>query len=278
MRLLLISLIYLLLANHIKAQQITVLVQDETGLPIPYCSVGLFGKGIGTVTNEHGMFVFSESQIRGVQQLKVSHIAYESQKLLLTNIKASKSLFVITLKAKIIDAGTFIVRDDGFDQEKVLGSKNAEINIIRAHSEKLNYGEIMGNSFAIKKPSLLDELRFKIKLEECTGAKFRVHIIEMKKKKVTSNELLTKDLIVEVDSSGWYSTDLSQLDLVVNTNILIGLEFLGVEGCPYDLTDQKMPYAFHMANYRDSYIQPSNTEKWVRMNGLGIAFQLKVFQ
>ena len=276
--------------SQLHSQTIKGLVQDEKGKPISFCSVGLYGKGLGTVTNEHGIFEFSEKQVAGVTKLKISHVAFEDQDVSIVDMQSHTGWFIITMKEKLNDTGTYFITGDSYNDKMVLGSRRAKKGALRASDMAINRGEIMGNSFIISKPSLLDEFRFKVKLNQCEKAKFRIHIIEMKDDEVTSNELLREDLFVNIDSTGWYSADLEQFNLVVTYNVLMGLEFLGVKGCPLEFLEEKTPYAalmegyetpykIFLANYQNMYVRPNNTREWLRMTSFGgLAFQLIIYQ
>ncbi|WP_321517121.1 carboxypeptidase-like regulatory domain-containing protein [uncultured Bacteroides sp.] len=54
-------------------------LEKMTQSPIPYCSVGFEGTGIGTITNNNGKFVLRVPDSLLTDKLHVSHIGYDSQ-------------------------------------------------------------------------------------------------------------------------------------------------------------------------------------------------------
>lgn len=277
--------IYILMAGlltlgHFSAFsfQVTGIVQDASGEPIAYCNVGLYGKNTGTVTGIDGEFTLSEKHMAGVTKIKISHIAYKSRDVKLADIKASSAPYAIALEEKVLDVGEFVITGgDDFSRKRVLGSPDHMVSVahIRAYSETLNYGEIIGNRFVIDQPSILDEFRFKLHMADCQSAQFRVRVISMKKKKkVSDRDLLTEDVFVTADRSGWYTVDLSNYFVEVDSDVLVGIQFLSAEGCD---NSNATPYRIHMADYEESFVRTSNTEKWERLDDLGLAFQLKIY-
>jgi outer membrane receptor for ferrienterochelin and colicins len=95
-----ILLLQLFLFNVIVAQQATItgLILDESGLPIPYATVGLQGSGKGTMAEGDGLFRLADVPA-GNGKLLVSALGFKPQSLAVTLEAGTTNELTITLES-----------------------------------------------------------------------------------------------------------------------------------------------------------------------------------
>ena len=95
--------------DSVSYKQISGTVLEKmTQSPIPYCSVGFEGTGIGTITNNNGKFVLRVPDSLLTDKLHISHIGYESQRIPIAFMQNNPSN--IYLSARIVPLQEVIFR------------------------------------------------------------------------------------------------------------------------------------------------------------------------
>ena len=110
------------------------IVDAETQIGIPYASIGVLNKGIGTVSDEKGYFLLSWTDAKKITKedsLAFLHIGYQTLRLriadIMTEENTKKPLFSLTKEE--IELPTISIEADEFKNEKVLGRKVEKQNV-----------------------------------------------------------------------------------------------------------------------------------------------------
>jgi hypothetical protein len=97
-----VSLIaFLTISFYVVNAQVSGLVLDNVSKePIPFCSISILGKQMGTITNEHGEFNLPMKEYVATDSLVISHINYVPWKVKLAS-QDLKGRHLITLEPKV---------------------------------------------------------------------------------------------------------------------------------------------------------------------------------
>ncbi|RRB01107.1 carboxypeptidase-like regulatory domain-containing protein [Larkinella rosea] len=108
-RLFLLGFIYVLFAGYVTAQSTNYLTlsgkitNQETGEPVPFASISVVGRGIGTVSNVVGTFVLKVPDSYANDSLKVSSVGYQSFKKLVSAVTGQNQLIGLKTAAVTLD-------------------------------------------------------------------------------------------------------------------------------------------------------------------------------
>lgn len=101
-----------------KAQETFVItgkvLDAKTSQPIPFASIGIKGKPMGTATNSDGKYEFILSMKSQQDTLSVTNLGYHAFKIAVKDIKNPKSFFIL-LQPRVYDIGEVVVTDEGTD-------------------------------------------------------------------------------------------------------------------------------------------------------------------
>ena len=98
------------------------IINKKTNEPIPYSSIGIKGKTVGTVSNENGYFELPLNEINDTDSLKISAIGYQSKSYSIMQAKnfTSENIYLnesaVALNEVVIKPTKTIT--------KILGNKN----------------------------------------------------------------------------------------------------------------------------------------------------------
>ena len=204
---------------------------NENQSPVEYANVGISGKSLGTVSNSLGKFTLFLDKSFLSDTILISHLGYEDRKILVSAITAENPLTVKT-KTKNIDLEEVVVNNfDNKIKQKGVSKVNTKrgVQFSISSKENQNLGAVIGRKFKFsnRKKSLLEEIQFYIKNNDFKEVKFRISIYNTKDGK--PYEIINKKPIYKSVSDkfqGWVSVDISDLEIAVDENIVVGIEWI----------------------------------------------------
>jgi hypothetical protein len=117
LRFLLILLLLFISGWGYSQETITIkgkVLDAETSKSVPFASIGIAGKPLGTVTNSDGNFEFSFSRSFFTDSLFVSNLGYFTYKIALKDIKNRNSFFIV-LQPRVYNMTEVEITPDGTD-------------------------------------------------------------------------------------------------------------------------------------------------------------------
>ena len=201
-----------LLPTHAQLIQATVLVIDaRTSKPIPYASVGVCGKPLGTVANATGTFPLSQVVAALLDSVAISCVGYQPRKLLARQLSLNVTLRlepVATTLAEVIVHGR---------QPKVvvLGHRNASLFSSFGFYTQTDtvpharLGREMGVLLDVRHPTELQSFHVLTFGRDFQSVIFRLNLYAVKNS-TPQNTLLRHDIIFTVNGQqrGWTEVDL----------------------------------------------------------------------
>lgn len=242
-----------------------------TKKPIPYVNIGFAEKSIGTVSNEDGKFklVYDEQAVTQRDILQISALGYETIKvtprqleLLLVNTNK------IYLKSKPEFLNEVLITDER-QKEIQIGQADIFGNSLGYWKDKDALGGEIASLIRIKhKKTKLLEFKFKIAENQTDSLKIRVNIYDYHRRH-PAKKLLKSNLYKTItQKEGIVTVNLEHYNLVVDDDVVIGIELIEVYGNSIEFAVSGNEYIG--ASFRRQISQDS----WKRFPTIGMNFQV----
>jgi hypothetical protein len=235
-------------------------VSGENNSGIGFVNIGIIGKNIGTVTDEHGNFSLPLDEIYDKDSLRFSMIGYESKSFLIGPFKSDSVKNVIMMpksydlpevsviyhKPRDIRLGTEVLSDD-----------------LRSGFAYNTLGSELGVKVHSRRNVILQDLNLNVAICTYDSVTYRLNIYKMKDQSVYENILTTPIYISfnknQIDQV--LNFDLSKYSIVIEGDILIALELYK------DLGDGRL--LFHTGFFTGSTFHRKASEgKWTEASGV----------
>jgi hypothetical protein len=232
--------ISMLICLAAEAQRISGRVINEaTGEPLVYASIGVVGTGFGTTTDENGFFSIIAKDLPPDAKIRFSMIGFTAQTFSFAGLQENENL-VIKLKEEVRYLENVSIASTKFETKEI-GCKATSKKIVTGWSNVGRGGE-RGIKIKIKnKPVLLKSFHVHIARNAFDSVLFRLHIRNIRNN-VPAEELLKDNIIFTVSKkSGWVVLDLTGYNLQYDEDFAVTLEWVkswGIcanikEGCLY---------------------------------------------
>lgn len=223
---------FLLLSNTvIHCQQETtikgVIIDTISGRPVEYVNVGIFEKGIGTVSNETGEFSLQIPDITFTDSLTFSRIGYFKTTIHLNSFRDQNPIKIF-LEPKSEKLNEVIV-DANRLKMHTKGNKSTSEKVVLGISSALSLGKETGTLIKLPdKEVFLKDFNFHVVYNRPDSAKFRLNIYSYDKD--IGDNILNENVyfIIPGDTIGDFIIDLTGLGLIVKGDIFVSLEVLAV--------------------------------------------------
>ncbi|WP_367867707.1 carboxypeptidase-like regulatory domain-containing protein [Pedobacter sp. WC2423] len=205
---------------------------------VPYATIGVKGKNIGSVSDENGQFKieFKMDQFSPQKdELIISCLGFADLVLPCKNIKLNEPLIVPLVKTEITLREVTVV--PGKPKEKRYGKRSSAIMTSRAifvHGEQINdaLGREIGMIMKIDDNSSLKDFNVFVTGNQFKSVKFRLKFYD-----IGGNEPalipLSKDIIFDViEPKGWVKVDLRPYHIFLTGKEKIGVTMQWIESTP----------------------------------------------
>ncbi|MDU0369797.1 carboxypeptidase-like regulatory domain-containing protein [Hymenobacter endophyticus] len=197
--------------------------------PVPYANLGIPGKTVGTVTDEHGRYQLAYMPANLTDTVYVSSLGYRPQRVLLRELVAQPNRALTAVAVPLADVR---VQGAGFyKRRRTLGCTSTSHSIIsRLKAEHL--GAEVGMVVSLKhKPTKLLTANFNVLYYQPDTLRFRVNLYRLLPDGSPSGEkLLTRNLLVSTADratpKGPLTVDLTTDQLVIEEDFLLTLEWI----------------------------------------------------
>ncbi|MGY2134819.1 carboxypeptidase-like regulatory domain-containing protein [Hymenobacter sp. HD11105] len=258
------SLLLVLLATSIAAAQSATpgRVTTSAGEPLPYASVGVLGKPIGTVANEEGTFSLAPlATAAPYDTVVISCVGFRAQKLTMAQLGKSAE---VKLEPQAHKLGEVKVLANDWKRRRIGNNGSASLTSynfhLRTDKEPVHkLGREVGTVLRVKENSQLEDAHFYIQHNHFRDLLFRLNVRALDAKGHPSHSLLTRDVLVSVanGATGWQHIDLKPFDVQIGNHERVAVTLEWLQGTPdaqrdwYLLTIPGPMSPLHRAMYRD---------------------------
>jgi CarboxypepD_reg-like domain len=263
--------ILLLLQNSLLYSQKTLkgtIMDSQTKQGIPYASIGVLGRSIGTIADENGNFVLrlNKNSILENNRAIISSIGHESVSMQISKVKNSILLNPERkeLKDTIAKPSDFEQKSIGRIAEKGIGSLSFHNKHDKNIDDKL--GREIGAILNLKGRGYLNRINFFINNNEFEKVKFRLNIYNVKNN--YPNDLIISDeIFIELtqNQKGWITVDVSKYNLRFENKVAVALQWIESIEIDRDSKRITIPTAFPTFT-RNSFIRANSQDIWTLMN------------
>lgn len=254
--------------------QVRGIIINNEGSPIPFVSIGIIGKSIGTLSNENGLFEFSFSNNLNKDSIQIQAIGFKARTYSVNDFISEKTQ-TITLEAMPM-----------LLEEVEIASKKIKYEYLgNTHYTKNNCSGFVKNTnnwkgseaaiIAGNKPGrtvLIESFSFYVIQNKYTDSlKFRLMFYEATDKKYPRmRSFLRKPIIFNLgNKQGEFVLDLKQYNISTSKDFFISLECLMDE-----MEISKFCYAGSYST--PSFVKSSAFDRWYKIRGGGADFKVKV--
>jgi len=249
------------------------IIDAETRAPIPFASIGIKGKNIGTVANERGNFELNILLCDEDDTLKISAIGYKTKAFTVSEARQSGTKIII-LEPKTVKLDEVVIKSKKV-KRKVLGTTKystrncsafmgtngnwkGEEAAIRANNEKGKHVFIEDFNFYIIQNKYEDSLIF------------RLNLYSVNAKNLPGETFLKKPIIFKTTvKQGVVHVDLKPYNITYNDDFFISLE------CLMDKMESTK-FCFAGSSAVPSYVKTSAFMNWYKVRGGGADLNVTV--
>ncbi|TVT42923.1 carboxypeptidase-like regulatory domain-containing protein [Hymenobacter setariae] len=267
------------LAAQGPLNQPTVRVVDgQRKQPIPYASVGVAGRPLGTVADAQGGFVLARVGAADTDTVVVSCVGYQSRRLLVADLSKLPELALTPQAAALqevqVHADTWKRRNVGREGSGGFTFYNFHLQADKEPANKL--GREVGAILGMKPNSFVEEAYVYIRQRSFRHLRFRLNVRALDSQDHPAASLLTQDVQFAVADStaSWQHLDLKPYNINVGPQSRIAVTLEWLDGTPtkqqdwYSVSIPAALSATHRMVFRDKSedqwkVQPINLSLYI---------------
>lgn len=255
------------------------IIDALTGRAVPYSSLGIRNKPIGTVADSAGQFkVVAFAGAAPTDTLVVSCVGYQPYKLVVLDLSKQNEIKLMpqthALSEVMVRSSSWKRHTIGRDGTWGITYYNFHLATDKEPASKL--GREVGTILHVKPGSFVEDAHFYIGQNNFKNLKFRLNVRALDADDHPAAALLTRDVVFDVPNaaSGWQHIDLRPYDVNVgpHARVAVTLEWLdGAPNTPAEWSGLLVPAALsatHRMVFRDKSedqwkVQPVNLSLYV---------------
>lgn len=268
-----ILLFLLLCCVDVYGQRITLeghVEAEDSGAPLPYVSIGVKGKNVGTTSNEKGNFILTLPQTQDT--LTFSAIGYKEQKVAIQQL-SSKQPVLVKLQKKNVRLQEVLVRSHKLKRKKL--GVTGRLPLVWGSPENTENRDIyeFANLIRVKgKPSELVSAHFYLASTKLDSALFRINLYRVSDG-LPGERLVEKSIVERLSAkAGWVSIDLQPYALMLDEDFFLGIEYLPAEGA------DRLAISLGAKLGGRAYSRKSSLGTWDTFNGASLSGYVEVWQ
>ncbi|NNK11042.1 MAG: carboxypeptidase-like regulatory domain-containing protein [Flavobacteriaceae bacterium] len=256
-----------------------IIVDQKTNQPIPFVNIGIVDKGIGTVSNEDGVFHLElDPGLYGPEEvLQFSALGYATINKLISNLEFRYNDYPrILMEPKVELLNEVVVTNVGlYESEETIGYENGGHQFYGYWKDNIALGGQLGTEINIKKGlRRLDEFTFEVIGNTADSVLVRVNFYKKDGKRSfpgTNLNLSGKNILYTIKYPGRATINLRPFDLFVKDDFIASLELLRVYG------NKKIGLILAAANNRftDSYKKYASQDTWELLSDAAMAYEFQ---
>lgn len=189
----------------------------ESNNVLPYVTIGVAGKSVGTVSSKEGRFRLElNGQVLANDTIVFSHIGYEIQKIAVGNFSQYKGIVLLREKPTELAEVVFIPKTIKRKQKQIGRSSKGlgltHFNFYTAYEKNVDdrLSKEVGMKLKIRRSCQLKDLNFYVSGNQFSSLKFRIYFYNIKNG-LPGDIIIDDNVIVEIKNNyeGWVKVDLS---------------------------------------------------------------------
>lgn len=258
----------ILFSMHSLAQQLKIegkLVDKITKKPVIYASLNISGTQRTAITNGEGQFSFSAAANDTTQQLLISSVGYQDQAF---PIRTFKNTFqTIQLIPETVNLNEVSIKAPQLYKPKQIGRAKLAMVFFSRMFNSADPIEEQGKTFEVPDDFYIKDFGFHVlPSSKFKSVKLKLNIYSTKNH--LPDQLLNNQvIIIELNQTGWFKTDLTKYNLHLQHHQEIAVTCQLVEATPIDL----IPFSFGVSAIPSGkeviLTRHTNTRNWETSKG-----------
>ena len=218
-----ISFVFLLINCIAHSQEYEVtgkIINSKTQEKIEFVNIGISNKGVGTVSNENGLFNLKLNELVNTSDSIIfSHIGYQTKIIKVAKFSTKETTILLEPETTILKEVS--IAKTKTPKPKKIGRSSKGLGLL--HSNFYTYYEKdvddrlskeIGMQLKIKRNCEIDSLTFNITSNDFKKLKFRVNFYKIENGKPT-DIIVHQNIIFEINNKflGWFSVNLKPYDI-----------------------------------------------------------------
>nr|WP_299345824.1 carboxypeptidase-like regulatory domain-containing protein [Allomuricauda sp.] len=259
------------------------IVDSETGKPIPYVNIGIVNKGIGTVSDEEGLFhlELGPELLQSNEVILFSSLGYEPLRIPTPEVEFKYNEYpVLNLTPSIVELNEVVVTNKATELvNELVGYRDYGTVIFGYWKEDTALGGELATRIRVKKGlRRLNSLGFEILVNKMDSILLRVNLYDCDGKlgaPKTNLNTSGKNILHKIKKGDTgVKVDLSPYSIYVEEDFIVSLELVSAYG--------NKPIVLAMpaiSNNSGSFRRYASQDKWERISdsGMGYYLQTSVF-
>jgi len=236
---------------------------------LAYANIGILGQGVGTVSNENGLFKLQINEKHYQDSLKISIIGYKSRTFLVQDfVTEIERESIIYLAEKVMELNEVVVTNRKL-KNRTLGNRTTS-KIISDGFDSDQLGNEAGLVIKIKRsPTYVQSFHASIAKNEHEKLKFRLNFYNLKDGLPHENILKENIIVTSTIKSGMLSVDLKKYDIIMEEDFFVSIEWIE------DFGDGDLRFSIGFLGSPVIYREASQA-RWTIINAIGPGFTVKV--
>ncbi len=242
-----------------------IVIDKETPNPVAYVGIGIQGKPLGTLSDSAGHYGFFIGKENLGDSLLLSTVGYYSLKLAIRQINRKGDTTL--LQRRHLQLPNLVVISKPADDYLSGRQEISRIIQVSLHNKKApdqTIGSEMGMRIKVKRKAWVKDLNWYVSINNFKTIKFRVNIYSVKND-MPDTLICRRQILATVNDgkTGWIKIDLRPYEVIVNSDFIITLQWIGGTLYKKEVPLTMLPEALSFS--KNQYVRMASQDKWKRM-------------
>lgn len=277
-------LIFTLSSNiYCQGEQVVGEVRSfENNEPLPFVSIGIVNKTVGTVSNENGLFKLElNEKITSKDTVIFSFIGFKTEKYLVSELSNQNKVILLQPQNTILDEVVVSTNKIKLKSKKIGRSAKGlglTHSIFYSNYEKDvddRLSKEKGMKFNIRKNCYIQDLNFNITSNDFKSLKFRVNFYKIENG-LPTDLIVQKNIVFEIKDNflGWFKVDLEPFDIYLKEEIEeIAVTIQWLESVKKDEKSKYFSISTAASPLSTAYFREKAMDTWTK-GGQSLSFYL----
>ena len=242
----------------------------ESNAPLPYVSIGILDKPIGTVSDTSGHFIFNITHENFTDTLQLSMVGYTTFKISVGDFMTDDDKTIrLSVNVKQLEEVDFTKSFQRTNTEIIGRQSVSKLLQVSAHNKTSadeTIGSEMGMRYTTKeKNAVIRDFNFYVSANNFDFIKFRVNIYSVKSD-MPDTLICTKQIFATVNNfkTGWNKIDLDPFHIRVNGGFIVTVQWIESRMDKKESPITILPVALTPFS-KNCYVRIASQDKWKRM-------------
>lgn len=243
------------------------IIDNETQKPVEFANIGIPNKGIGTVSNEKGIYSMVIPDSLSNHVIRISMIGYDTKNISIEELQKLKTLSLTPSNTTLNEVTVSAKKT----KIKIVGN-DTRTKTVSAGFTSNNLGTELAVKLNIKHPSTqLRKFFVNINSKDSVNPIFRFNVYTVAKNGQPGDNILTHNIIINVKQMpSFIEVDLSPYAIYVDDDIFISIEWIK------EISKGNSVMFSAKLIGSPTYFKNASQDKWQKMASIGVGLHAEI--